>query len=496
MTSLERIRAAGDDEDIVLFSGPVTVTRGELWRGAQALASQLRAAGAECVALLADNGPDWIVTDLACQQAGIRIVPLPLFFSAQQLRHTLAASGADALVTDQPTMAARAGAAPVRAVGITPLAIARRYTLPARTSAAIPDGTQKITFTSGTTGEPKGVCLSAEQQVAVALGIAGSIDVDAPLHLCALPLSTLLENIAGVYTPLFSGGSVIVPPLCDVGLRGSSQLDVRRLLGCIDSVAPASLITVPEILGALAGAAERNWRPPSSLRFVAVGGGTVATATLLRAREAGLPVFEGYGLSECGSVVTLNRPGADRPGTAGRPLPHVAVRTDRGEVVVTGNTFLGYVGQPDSWYSQEVRSGDIGRIDDDGYLHIDGRIKNQIITSYGRNLSPEWVEAELLHGPLLQQAVVLGDARPWCVALLLPRDGAASDRDIGDWLLAVNRRLPDYARIVDWQRLREPMTPGNGLMTPNGRPRRHEVERRYRTTVEQLYAHQAEASNQ
>ncbi|MEJ2129534.1 MAG: AMP-binding protein [Woeseiaceae bacterium] len=496
MTLFDQISRAGTDSDIVLFSGPTAIERGELLQGAHKLAGQLSEAGTRCVALLADNGPDWVFADLACQLAEIRLVPVPLFFSGEQIRHTLASSGADTLITDQPAAAALAGATPLVAAGSSPLTMAKRYALPASAPPEIPQGTQKITFTSGTTGEPKGVCLSAQQQLSVAVSIAETIDIASPVHLCVLPLSTLLENIAGVYVPLLSGGSVVVPPLNDVGLHGSSQLDIHKLLHCISSFAPDSLITVPEILDSLASAAERNWRPPSSLRFVAVGGGKVSAETLRRARKAGLPVYEGYGLSECGSVVTLNGPGADRVGAAGWPLPHVDVHIDDGEVVIEGNTFLGYVGQPASWGATYVRTGDIGRFDEDGFLHIDGRIKNQIITSFGRNLSPEWVEAELLHGPLLRQAVVIGDARPWCVALLLPRDSAASDHDIAAWVMTVNRRLPDYARVLDWQRLPEPMTPDNGLMTANGRPRRQELEQHYRSAIEKLYAHQPEASNQ
>jgi long-chain acyl-CoA synthetase len=370
------------------------------------------------------------------------------------------------------------------------------YELPATSTARLPKGTQKITFTSGTTGAPKGVCLSAEQQVAVAASIASTIDVESPRHLCILPLSTLLENLAGVYAPLFRGGTVVVPSLADVGLNGSSQLDIPSLLECIGREQPNSLILVPEILSALAVAAECGWRPPSSLHFVAVGGGKVSAELLLRARRAGLPAFEGYGLSECGSVVTLNVPAADRAGSVGRPLPHVQLHIVNNEIVVEGSTFLGYVDQPESWDAGPVRTGDLGRIDADGYVYINGRAKNQLITSFGRNLSPEWVESELLAGPLLQQAVVIGDARPWCVALLWPRDPATTDEDIAAWIRNANQQLPDYARIVDWRRLPKPMTSDSGLLTDNGRPRRTQIERLYGPLIEQLYTDQPEASNQ
>ena len=174
---------------------------------------------------------------------------------------------------------------------------------------------------------------------------------------------------------------------------------------------------------------------------------------IVAARRGGLPVYEGYGLSECASVVSLNTPGADRPGTAGRPLPHLRLGVRDGELTVSGSSFLGYLGAPDSWRPERVRTGDLGALDADGFVQVQGRRDNLIVTSFGRNLSPEWVEAELLAGPLLGQAVLFGSARPHCVALLWPRDTGTPDAAIDDWLAAVNARLPDYARIHAWQRL-------------------------------------------
>ena len=111
-------------------------------------------------------------------------------------------------------------------------------------------------------------------------------------------------------------------------------------------------------------------------------------------------------------------------------------------------------------------------------------------------ISPEWVESELLAGPLLAQAVVVGDARPWCAALVYGTAASSSDADIGAWIQQVNQRLPDYARIVDWQRLSEPLSVESGLLTSNGRPRRHAIEAQYRSLIEELYASPREAINQ
>jgi long-subunit acyl-CoA synthetase (AMP-forming) len=493
---LQRVADKAAEDDCLLISAGASVASAELFDRVGRLAGILKARGPECVGLMADNGIDWIVTDLACQEAGIPIVPIPLFFSPAQMQHSLVTGGVSLLLTDRPVDEDVFTARPIRIADETALGDLRAYALERNDAIGLPAGTGKITYTSGTTGQPKGVCLTTAHQVAVASSIAEMTNLDRPRHLCVLPLSTLLENLAGVYAPLLAGGSVIIPPMAEVGLHGSSQLDVQRLLGCITDHQPDSLIVVPEILVALTAAAEHGWRPPASLCFVAVGGSKVSGDAVLRARNAGLPVFEGYGLSECGSVVALNAPGFDRPGSVGRPLPHVEVLIENGEIIVSGSSFLGYAGQPESWHRGSVRTGDLGRVDAEGFVHISGRLKNQLITSYGRNVSPEWIESELLSGTLLQQAVVVGDARPWCVALLLPLDPATIDADIDLWVRRVNRRLPDYARIVDWQRLTEPMTAENGLMTSNGRPKRTEIERACGALINQLYDTGLEASIQ
>ena len=127
------------------------------------------------------------------------------------------------------------------------------------------------------------------------------------------------------------------------------------------------------------------------------------------ARVAGLPAYEGYGLSECASVVALNAPGAVREGSVGRVLPHATLRIDEaGEIHVRGATMLGYLGEEGA-SPEEVATGDLGFINDDGYLYVQGRRKNLLITSLGRNVSPEWVERELLAHTSIGQAVVFGD---------------------------------------------------------------------------------------
>ncbi|WP_237067533.1 AMP-binding protein [Microbulbifer guangxiensis] len=459
------------------------LTFGQLRQRVDRMAAQLRALSLSVIGLQADNGPQWLIADLACQQVGVVLVPLPVFFSAGQLSHTIAASGMQAILADDCerfTFLPETGQAKTY---IDDLALIE---IPGAQSVALPAETAKVTFTSGSTGAPRGVCLANETQLATAAALARELQfLGCRRHLCVLPLATLLENVAGAYTCWLLGGLVIAPGLDSLGLTGSSQLDMARLCGSIEHHRPDSLILLPQMLKQLVAAVERGWEPPDSLKFIAVGGGKVAADLLLRARHLGLPVFEGYGLSECGSVVALNLPGSDRPGAAGRPLPHCAISVSDGEVLVRGPRYLGYLGEPaeaDEW----LPTGDLGTIDEEGFLYITGRRKNILISSFGRNISPEWIESEVLLSPAIAQCVVVGDDRPNCSALISPlpgTDGAAID----DWLVRVNQRLPDYAKLREWRPLPEPLTFPGGLLTANGRPRRSEIANTYADLIDSMY---------
>jgi long-subunit acyl-CoA synthetase (AMP-forming) len=426
--------------------------------------------------LYADNGEDWALADLAAERAGVTLVPLPAFFTQEQMRHAAAATGMDALYCEAPAIAQALGFHPVDGGS----SLFRRDSAP----VSLPSGTAKVTFTSGTTGAPKGVCLSAAGQQAVARSIAQAIaGLGIERHLCLLPLAVLLENVAGVRAALVAGARFIAPPLAQVGLTGATGFDPRACLGAIERADAQSAIVLPHMLLMLAAALEAGTPRPKSLRFVAVGGARVSPELIARARAAGLPVHEGYGLSECASVVALNTPGADRPGSVGKPLAHARVRiADDGEILVSSGAFLGYAGEP-AWKGEWFHTGDLGRLDPNGFLYVEGRRRNVLITSFGRNVAPEWPEAELLAGGALAQAAVFGEGRPsLCAVVVAP--AAVSDAAIAAQVGAANERLPDYARVAHWVRAAAPFGPHNGLATPNGRIRREAVWQLYREQLD------------
>ncbi len=470
---------------------------------AAVLAKRLQNDGVKILALQAENSPAWVVADVACSSAGIVVLPLPSFFSRQQIEHALTSLRVDAVLTDQPQALLECTGDQFThqdaLVGLTYLRANAIEELD-RNRALVPPLTQKITFTSGSTGTPKGVCLSAAHQQLVTgslLDATQSCAIDR--HLCVLPLATLLENIAGVHAPLQRGAQVVVVNESNLGFNGASGFALHAFLDVLSIVRPNSMILIPQLLEALVMSCDAGWQLPDSLRFIAVGGATVSPALLERAWNRGLPVYEGYGLSECASVVTLNTPAARKNGTLGKVLPHLQVEIEDGEIIVNGPRFLGYVGDQSSWEQDanaaRIATGDLGRFDEEGFLIYQGRRKNVLVSSFGRNISPEWVEAELCAEPEIAQCVVFGDSRPYCVALIAISSPAVSDAMVDAALLRANKRLPSYAQVRAWHLLRHGLPRGTGqkndLMTSNGRPRRAQIESHFKRQLNALYKAEA-----
>lgn len=465
------------------------LTYAQLGAAIDHLADYLSQQTPRALGLLMDNGPAWVVADLAAARANVPVVPLPGFFTAMQLQHTLDDAGVDTIWTDQPARLPALGERhehyPLDIAG-SRLTVLQRH---ARRAVALPRFISKVTYTSGTTGQPKGVCLQGDtlQTVAQSLCEATAMS-EQDRHLGVLPLATLLENLGGIYVPLLAGATVVLPSLASLGFTGSARLDVIPFHRLLHESEASTAILTPQILQALVEHREHGATHLPALRFVAVGGAPVAPVLLARAAECGLPVFEGYGLSECGSVVAVNTPEQARPGSVGKPLAHVQVTfADDGELIVHGPVCAGYLGE--TLHSHPVRklaTGDLGYLDDDGYLYLTGRKKNLFITSYGRNVAPEWVERELCVQPGIAQAAVFGDGKPWNVAVIVP-SADSSPAIIEHALNNANHQLPDYAQVRNWVCASQPFTPANGQYTATGRPRRAPIWQAYADQIEALY---------
>jgi long-subunit acyl-CoA synthetase (AMP-forming) len=465
VSALQRSASAYDGAT-AFTDGNSSVTRAGLSARVAALAEELR----ECprtLGLLGENGVEWTVAQLAGWLAGKIMVPIPAFFSADQQSHILADSGVGYVIaTSESSEAARK-----LGVAVIPVSLARRARIP----SAVPGGGQ-IIYTSGSTGRPKGVRLELGQiEHSASMLAQATVAVKSDVYLSVLPLPLLLETICAICVPILVGARTEFDPTLTAAVaRGQPQ----GIAAAFERHRPTTSVLVPELLAAWVGELAANGaRAPKGLRFVASGGAPVASALAEKAWSLGIPLHEGYGLSECCSVVSVNRPGKRKPGTVGQPLPGLRVEIDDGEIVVDGPTVMaGYQNRDAA--QRPWRTGDLGQIDGDGYLTIAGRKDNLIVTSYGRNVSPEWIEALLMADERIGACAVLGHGEPHLRALIIPSArGAAwfSRSPRAHALLAMAaacREAPAYAVPRDYVVIDRAEAGRRNLLTPNGRLRR------------------------
>jgi len=448
----------------------------------------------QVVALYCDNSPDITLLALALMADNITTVPIPPFFVAQQIEHLLTSAKVDCIITDQPDHLQLL----LKQIRISPrdshtvdgcCSPLYSYSI-AQPSHGIHYDT--ITFTSGSTGNPKGVCLCNQAILQVAHSLQQVTEANIhDRHLALLPYATLLENIGGVYLPLMAGATIIQPGLSRVGLTGSSGLDHIRMTDALASYHATSCIMIPQmVLGLVAQVAAHPNRRPENLRFAAVGGAPISPTLLARAEALGIALFEGYGLSEAASVVAVNSPKARKIGSVGRPLPHVQLRIHKdGEIWVKGALMEGYLDTDHSMITQcdtdgYWPTGDLGSLDSDSFLHIHGRIKQIFITTFGRNIAPEWVEKELTIEPAIAQAALFGESKPYNVAVIVARDPNGVPSAINN----ANTRLPDYAQIRQFIIAQAPFSTANQQATINGTPQRVRIAEAYRDAIAKCYA--------
>ena len=408
------------------------------------------------VALLAPKSTQWVIWYLALVWSGRRIVPLPEFFSQSQLAHII--QDADIQVVVCPPEFARL----VADSGVPTM----EPEMPDGALLCAGNDASLVIYTSGTSGHPKGVVLEARQLAASIDAMAQTVAATAEDRmLSVLPHALLLEQIAGIFVPLSAGGRIIV---CG---------QMAALPMAAETFAPTATVLVPELLAAWVSWLEHTGRTaPPSLRFGAVGGAPVSPGVAEKAWALGLPVHEGYGLSECCSVVAVNAPGERRAGTVGRPLPNLNVTIENGEIVVAGPTVMaGYLGA-DPIEGRHF-TGDAGQFDEDGYLIVHGRIDDVIVTSTGRNIHPEWIEGYLLSDPRISRCAVIGGGTHPHAVVVPAGDGLEqlSTPDLLALSSALCAEVPAYAHPKRVTVLSDSYLHQHGLITTNGRLRRRAI---------------------
>lgn len=478
-------RALNHSLEKAIISGNISIDNATLLDRVERLANKLSVFHFQCIALYMDNSIDWIIADLAAMKLGITVIPIPLFFSRGQIEHLVQDAGIEAVLCQEQDVFQVKNR--IHFDSLTLLLLDN----PKKPDISQLNKVAKITYTSGSTGQPKGVCLSVKNIENVCLALAKTLAPQGiKRHLCIMPLATLLENVAGVYVPLIMGNCIQVEALRDLGFQQSSQFDAEQFANGIERCQPDSLILLPQLLKSLIQLKQAKPDRFNSLKFAAVGGGKSAQSALEQAHQLGLPVYEGYGLSECAATVSLNTPLHNKPGSVGKVLDHTQVRIDEsGEIIVSGQAMLGYLHQDDlnqEKVNNDIHTGDLGYLDDEGYLYISGRRKNLLVSSFGRNIAPEWVESELSHSPLISQVAIFGDARPYISAIINTPE-FVTDEQVQSLIDSTNENLPDYAQVKGWLRSREAFSTQNQLLTDNGRIRRDFIYNTYEEALNRLY---------
>jgi len=435
---------AKDRPDCVAFElGEQTLT----W---QALAARVAGAAValqqapDTIGLALPNGPDYVIADLAATLAGKTLVPIPHFFGAGQIAHIIKDAGIKAMIGGADTTVPR---------------LDHILTTTGTPMAFIP-GHRRVIYTSGSSGHPKGVIITASQISASLNALSAAVGTsETDVYLSVLPAAQLLEQICGIFLPVMAGARTVFSPSAMAALFAPAP---GALAHAFAKHRPTMSLLAPKLLAAWLGDIDQGGTPPpETLRFVALGGAPASAKMLQKALNTGIPVYEGYGLSEACSVVSMNRIGDNKPGTVGRVLDGLQVDIEAGEIVVSGPTVMqGYLHH--SAVAKHWHTGDLGHFEN-GRLVIEGRKDNLIVTPAGRNISPEWVETLINALPSVACSALV--ARADGLTLVIARTAPLGVAQIMPLLAG----LPDYAR-PDRLVLADPRK--SGLIRPAGTPDR------------------------
>lgn len=353
------------------------------------------------------NSVDWIATDLALQRLGAVSVPTHASLTSASLEELARRSGAVLRIAD-----------------------AAFERLPGDSAGVEVDpDLATLVFTSGTSGQPRGVMLTRANLVANALALSHAVGGDRnELRLSLLPFSHMYARTCDLYAWLLRGSRLVI---------GSGRESVFSDLAIVRPTAINAVpyfyqkcIEITEIDSVFEGQRLRAILGGEVTRCFC-GGAAISPQAERAFDDAGIPLLVGYGLTEASPVVTASTASDYLPGAVGKPLPGVQVRLDAdGEVLVHGpNVMLGYWNDPtgaaEVLQAGWLRTGDLGRWAEGGFLQIVGRKKEQIALATGKKVSPAKIEALLCASPWIEQAAVVGEGRNCLGALLVPNPNFA-----------------------------------------------------------------------
>ena len=506
------VRAGLERPGSVSFSrssadGWVDVTAAEFERQVKAVAKGLLAAGVEAgdrVGLLSRTRYEWTLLDYAIWWVGAATVPIYETSSPSQIEWILSDSEAVACIVETREHVSRVQEIRPNVETLSNLwslddgAIKALETLgsdiddetlESRRTSVTPESVATVIYTSGTTGRPKGCCLT-HANFMFELGVATQLldelfETDDASTLLFLPLAHVFARIIQV-------GCV------RSGVRMGHTADVRDLLVHLEDFKPTFILAVPRVFEKVFNGASQkahgdgkgaifdravetaiaysraldNRRVPITLRAkhavfdrlvyaklrAALGGETkhaVSGGAPLGERLAhffrgiGVPVLEGYGLTETTAALTVNLPGETKVGTVGRPIPGTEVKVgDDGELLFRGGQVFGGYWRNDAATASVLdngwfHSGDMGEIDEEGFVKITGRKKEILVTAGGKNVAPAVMEDIVRAHPLVSQCMVVGDGKPFIAALI-----TLDPEYVEDWAPA-HGKVPDLAVLAD-----------------------------------------------
>ena len=482
----------------------------------QRVAGGLRRAGVgagDRVVQFAPNSYGWILTDLAVLSLGAVHVPLHRTLSTQQASELLQRSAAALLVTSDNDADLLHSETP----HVTHDQLATGDASPVDAKIR-PNDLATILYTSGTTGEPRGVMLSHQNLVSntVATTIAAGTGPE-ETRLCFLPLSHIYARTCDLYSWLYGGTRLVLAESRETIVQDCQLAQPTALNGVpyffqkiAHQLLSAGKTPEPDVLQQLLG---------GNLKRCFCGGAAVAPEVEALFEEQGLPLLTGYGLTETSPVVSVSSLENYCPGTVGRPLENLEVKlADDGEVLVRGpSVMLGYwqdeaataAAIVDGWF----HTGDLGETDAAGNVRIVGRKKEIVVLSTGKNVAPARVEQLLAGSPLVEYVCVVGDGQKCLAALIVPNPDAlrAEIRRRRLWVWSKRRAVThpairalyraeidrllgavsDHERVGPFTILPRSFSTEQGELTPKLSLRRRQISANFACQIDQMYRQSA-----
>jgi long-subunit acyl-CoA synthetase (AMP-forming) len=352
-----------------------------------------------------------------------------------------------------------------------------------------------LVYTSGTTANPKGVMLTQDNLTAQVKNLLerhprtpdDEVLSFLPLAHVAERVNALRQLVVGYRVHFCAGIDSVIPSMRE--LRPTRFLGVPRIWEKLeDEVRARGISTGPEAKKLLGLDRCRSFYSAAA---------PLAAESLAFFGALGMPILQGYGMTECAGACHYASEDDPAPGTVGTPLPGVECRlAENGEILLKGSSvFKGYF-KDEKATNEALRggwlhTGDLGERDERGNYRITGRIKDIIVTSAGKNVAPAPLEDELKSHPLVSQAVVIGDGRKYLVALLTLAQGAVraeAEKALAEHIERLNRGWPSYQTIKAWAVIDLDFTLEGGELTPSLKVKRNVVQQKYGALVDQLYA--------